>query len=118
MTKGSFVRAAVVSLVLAALFPIIYVWVFGGGTRYDPPPGGPEVFYRMSYEEQEAWLKDHTVQLSRTDALVNRILHPGFWKHEYPVFAFPLFLVLFASCIATIVWEKKASSNKLSEPTP
>ena len=117
MTKGSFLRAAVVSLVIAALFPLIYVWIFGGGTRYEPPPGGFEAFHRMSYAEQEAWTKDHSIQMSRNEALVHRLRHPGFWKHEYLVFAFPLSLVIFVSCIAILAWEHKASSNKLFQPT-
>ncbi len=118
MPKGSFVRAGIVSLVLAALFPLIYVWALGGGIEYEPPPGGPETFHRMSYEEQEAWLKSHSVQVSGTKALMNRILHPGFWKTEYLQFALPLFLVLFVACVTAIAWERKTSSNKLSEPTP
>ncbi len=118
MPKGSFVRAGIVSLVLAALFPLIYVWALGGGIEYEPPPGSPETFHRMSYEEQEAWLKSHSVQVSGTKALMNRILHPGFWKTEYLQFALPLFLVLFVACVTAIAWERKTSSNKLSEPTP
>ncbi len=118
MPKGSFVRAGIVSLVLAALFPLIYVWALGGGIEYEPPPGAPETFHRMSYEEQEAWLKSHSVQVSGTKALMNRILHPGFWKTEYLQFALPLFLVLFVACVTAIAWERKTSSNKLSEPTP
>jgi len=118
MPIRSFVRAGVISFVLAALFPLIYVWAFGGGIQYEPPPGGPEAFHRMSYEEQEAWMKSHSKQVSGTTVLMNRVMHPAFWKTEYLQFALPLFLVLFVGCIAAIAWERKVSSNKLSEPTP
>lgn len=112
MAKGSFARAGIVSLALAALFPLIYVWAFGGGIEYEPPPGGPEKFHRMNYEEQQAWLKSHSVQVSGTKALMNRISHPAFWKFEYLPFALPLFLVLFVACITAMVWERKASSMR------
>lgn len=118
MPIRSFVRAGVISFALAALFPLIYVWAFGGGIQYEPPPGGSEAFHRMSYEEQEAWMKGHAKQVSGYTVLMNRIIHPVFWKTEYLQFALPLFLVLFVACVAAIAWERKASSNKLSELTP
>lgn len=116
MPKGSLVRAGVVSLLFALVLPFLQLWAFGYGVVYNPPMN-PDEFHRLAYEQQQAWLEENSTYLTGLKVVRSRVVDSLFWKSEYPKAALPLFLALYVACVAALAWERRVSSNHLSEPT-
>jgi hypothetical protein len=104
--RKSLVRIVVISLVFALIAPLAALGLFGESVEYSPPMD-PAAFYALSYEKQQEWLRDHSRRITGLSELRSRVKHARFWTQEYPAAALSVFVLVFLSCAAIVVWERR-----------
>jgi hypothetical protein len=109
MKKESLLRALVVSLILGAVFPAVYVALFVKGVEYDPPVDF-STFSQLPYEEQTKTLEKSARTVSGPQVLINRSTEPRFWL-EYGELMLMGFMFAFAASVSVLAWERRSRSN-------
>ena len=104
--RRSLVRILCVSFVFALIAPLAELALFGESVEYSPPMD-PAAFYALSYEKQQEWLQVHSRRITGFSELRNRVRDPRFWVREYPPAALSIFALVFLSCAAVVIWERR-----------
>ena len=114
----TYVRIIILCAALAALFPLAHVVLFGYGVEYSVP-FDPAAYQAMTFEEQQAWDKQHQIRLTGFQVLGHRVSDGRFWVSEYLPFASSTFVLLLIACFSTLKLHNRAvSPNQPLHPTP
>lgn len=103
MNKGSLLRAAVLSLVLSAVFPAAYMVFFVSGVTYDPPLD-PSTFSTLSLDEQAKIVEERARPTSGVQVIISNSGHPYFWL-EYAKLMALGFVFAFLASVSVVLWE-------------
>jgi len=104
------IRAIVLSVVLGAVFPLLFAAVFGYSVHYRTPMD-PAAFYSLSYEGQQQWLRENEVRVTGLEYMKENIADPVFWKESLPFAGYTGGLLLVA-CLIMAWWERSATRSE------
>lgn len=106
MNKGSLLRAAVLSLILSAVFPAAYMLLFVSGVAYDPPLD-QSTFAKLSLDEQAKIVEKRARPTSGLQVIISNSRHPYFWLEYAKLMAFG-FVFAFLAGAFVLLWEQNA----------